>query len=115
MSSSNATGTGIEIFRTIKTGVGSKKDASWQFPILQKAPRQNIPECVKHNSSLVAFGTFSQRTPGLCFQVEEYLVQLQDRIAPSFEYALPTGRGSSCFMHMEVAASILRKERQHNP
>jgi hypothetical protein len=47
--------------------------------------------------------------------VEEYLVQLQDRIAPSFECDLPTGRGSSCFMHMEVAVPTLRKERRHKP
>ena len=45
----------IEIFRTIEARGASKKDASWQFPILQKEPRQNIPERVKRSSSLAAF------------------------------------------------------------
>jgi len=45
----------IEIFRTIEAWGASKKNASWQFPILQKAPRQNIPERVKRSSSLAAF------------------------------------------------------------
>jgi hypothetical protein len=105
----------IKISSTIRARGASKKDASWQFPIRQKTPRQNIPERVKRNRGPVAFEKIFPRIPWLCFQVAGYLVQLQDRIAPSFEYALPTGRGSWCFMHMGVAASISRTGRQHNP
>jgi len=44
----------IEIFRTIEAWGASRKAASWQFPILQKEPRQNIPERVKRSPSLAA-------------------------------------------------------------
>jgi hypothetical protein len=44
----------IEIFRTIEAWGASRKAASWQFPILQKESRQNIPERVKHSPSLAA-------------------------------------------------------------
>jgi len=52
----------IEISSAIEALAASRKDASWQFPILQKELRQNIPERVKHNSSLAAFGKISPRT-----------------------------------------------------
>jgi hypothetical protein len=45
----------IEISRTIEARGASKKEASWQFPISQKASHQNIPERVKRSSSLAAF------------------------------------------------------------
>jgi hypothetical protein len=53
----------IEISGAIEARVASRKDASWQFPILQKAPRQNIAEGVKRNSSPVASGKNFPRTP----------------------------------------------------
>jgi hypothetical protein len=52
----------IEIFCTIQAWGASKKHASWQFPILQKVSRQNIPERVKRSLSLAAFGKIFPRT-----------------------------------------------------
>jgi hypothetical protein len=92
-----------------------RKEASWQFPIVQKPPRQNIGEPVKRNSNPVVFGKNFPRTLWLCFQGEECFALLLDRNVPNSEYALPTGRGSSCFMHREVAPSTLQTERQHTP
>ena len=43
------------IFRRIKAWVASKKDASWQFPKLQKVSHQNIPERVMRSLSPAAF------------------------------------------------------------
>jgi hypothetical protein len=45
----------IEISRAIMARGASKKDAFWQFPILQKVSRQNIPERVKRNPGPAAF------------------------------------------------------------
>ena len=45
----------IEISSAIEAQEAPRKDASWQFPISQKQPRQNIPERVKRSSSLAAF------------------------------------------------------------
>jgi len=42
----------IEISRTIEARGTSKKEASLQFPILQKAFHQSIPERAKRSSSL---------------------------------------------------------------
>jgi len=45
----------IEISSAIEAQEAPRKDVSWQFPISQKQPRQNIPERVKRSSSLAAF------------------------------------------------------------
>jgi hypothetical protein len=45
----------IEISSAIEAQEAPKKDASWQFPILQKLSRQNIPERVKRNLGPGAF------------------------------------------------------------
>jgi len=55
-SASRKTNREIEISSAIEGRAASRKDAPWQFPLLQRRTCQNIPDCVKRNSTLVAFG-----------------------------------------------------------
>ena len=92
-----------------------RKGVSWQFPIVQKPSLQNIGEPVKRNSNPVAFEKTFPRIPWLCFQGEECSALLLDRNVPNSEYALPTGRGSSCFRHKERFQTTSKRAPPHTP